>query len=474
MFYTFEAINLTIKIIKYLLKKTIPITIGMLIMHCLMPTLSQAQYTNLHNFSGATADGEYPTGDLVSYGNFLYGMTYEGGIHNLGTIFKIRADSTGYSKLFDFDSIHGSNPQGSLISYGNCLYGMTYQGGKCNMGTIFKITPSGTLDTLYSFSGYPTSGERPAGSLISIGSYLYGVTVFGGTHDLGCLFKIMPDGSNYNLLHSFSGYTGDGSYPENSLITDGTYIYGMTPLGGSNDLGTIFRMMPDGSNDTILHSFTGSTSDGSLPKGSLIYNGSFLYGMTFRGGANDYGTVFRIKTNGSNDTLLYSFTGDTSDGSLPLGSLIFSGTFLYGMTWTGGISGGGTIFKIKPNGTNYSMLYSFTGTTTSGLYPKGSFISDGTYLYGMTSIGGTYNHGTIFKYSYCTNAPLTISESPPPTYNGTTWSLNIYPTITIGTGTSITATTNQDFKFSNTTTVNGPFSSGTVGTTLSIVPTPCP
>jgi hypothetical protein len=141
-------------------------------------------------------------------------------------------------------------------------------------------------------------------------------------------------------------------------------------------------------------------------------------------------------------------------------------------------SGGcGTIFRTPTSGTTgYLKLVDFNGT--NGANPDGSLISDGTFLYG-TTVGvapppeGQDNTGTAFKYYACSE-PLTISDGP--TYNGSTWSSNVYQTVTIGTisTNTITATTPQVFKFSTNTTVNGPFTSGTTGKTLLITPTPCP
>ena len=45
----------------------------------------------------------------------------------------------------------------------------------------------------------------------------------------------------------------------------------------------------------LLHSFTGG-SDGSYPHGSLIQSGSTLYGMTNGGGSGGKGTIFSITT----------------------------------------------------------------------------------------------------------------------------------------------------------------------------------
>ncbi|MDP1746501.1 MAG: hypothetical protein Q8L90_13050, partial [Bacteroidota bacterium] len=83
-------------------------------------------------------------------------------------------------------------------------------------------------------------------------------------------------------------------------------------------------------------------------------------------------------------TKLFDFEG--TNGSKPFGSLISDGTFLYGMTPLGGtgtacFGGCGVIFKIKSDGTGYTKLLDFTGTT-NGNIPMGSLISDGTFLYG--------------------------------------------------------------------------------------------
>ncbi len=102
-----------------------------------------AQYTKLYDFAG-TANGSNPNGDLISVGAFLYGMTNTGGANNKGTIFKIKPDGTGYSKLLDFSgAANGSIAFGSLYTDGTCFYGMTNTGGANHLGTIFKINPAG-------------------------------------------------------------------------------------------------------------------------------------------------------------------------------------------------------------------------------------------------------------------------------------------------------------------------------------------
>src|SRR6201984_2832183 len=103
-----------------------------------------AQYKKLFDFAGASTGG-HPIGDLYDDGTYLYGMTYDGGANDSGAIFKIKPDGTGFIKLLDFaGASNGKSPYGSLTSDGTFLYGMTTYGGIYNKGTIFKIMPDGT------------------------------------------------------------------------------------------------------------------------------------------------------------------------------------------------------------------------------------------------------------------------------------------------------------------------------------------
>jgi uncharacterized repeat protein (TIGR03803 family) len=68
----------------------------------------------------------------------------------------------------------------------------------------------------------------------------------------------------------------------------------MTPFGGANDYGVVFRVSTDGSSYTNLHEFTGGTNDGATAYGSLMLSGSTIYGMTYYGGTNNEGVVFAL------------------------------------------------------------------------------------------------------------------------------------------------------------------------------------
>jgi uncharacterized repeat protein (TIGR03803 family) len=174
------------------------------------------------------------------------------------------------------------------------------------------------------------------------------MTRFGGSSNGGTIFQIGTDGTGFGLLHSFAGGASDGAIPTGSLIQSGSTLYGMTPNGGSNNDGTIFKIGDDGTGFSLLHSFE-ENSEGGVPLGSLIQSGSILYGMTEYGygGASDDATVFQIGTDGTGFSLLHVFTGGANDGDLAFGSLIQSGSTLYGMTFLGGTTDSGTIFSLE-------------------------------------------------------------------------------------------------------------------------------
>jgi uncharacterized repeat protein (TIGR03803 family) len=302
-------------------------------------------YSNLLNFTGAT-NGKNPFGSLISDGTYLYGMTEKGGANDSGVVFKILPNGTGYTKLFEFaGNTDGSYPDGDLFYDGTFLYGTTAKGGNYNMGTIFKIRSDGSgYSKIFDFSG--ANGNYPIGSLISDGTFLYGMTSIGGTNYDGTIFKIMPNGTGYSTLLNFSG--ADGRTPNGSLFYDGTFLYGMTSQGGTSDNGIVFKIMPNGTGYSNLLNFT-CTTNGCNPQGSLISDGTFLYGLTRDGGSCNDGTLFKIMPDGTGYSNLMDFC--FTNGMFPNGSLISDGTFFYGMTVNGGTNNLGTIFKFGiPNG----------------------------------------------------------------------------------------------------------------------------
>jgi uncharacterized repeat protein (TIGR03803 family) len=324
----------------------------------------------------------------------LYGMTYSGGTYNTGTIFKITKAGV-YSIVRSLNTAtDGASPQGDLVkgSDGN-FYGSCYTGGSGGNGTIFKLTTANGTYTVLRHLAAQTDGGNPYGNLFqNTDGVLYGMNRSGGAGTSGTAFKISTSGA-FTLLHPFVATT-EGSAPNGGFVkgNDGNF-YGMTSADGIYGNGTVFRMNSSGT-VTVLISFYGA-KNGNMPQESLVKGkDSAYYSTTSNGGTYGYGTIF--KTCAGITTTLYSFNRNTTGGS-PQGSLIQAtdGNF-YGTTSDGGTGGYGTIFKITPGGT-FSVIKHFTAATEGGS-PKGSLVQGkDSLLYGMTSTGGTGAGGTIFK-----------------------------------------------------------------------------
>jgi uncharacterized repeat protein (TIGR03803 family) len=181
---------------------------------------------------------------------------------------------------------------------------------------------------------------------------------------------------------NFAG--NNGASPLASLVqgTDGN-LYGVTFEGGANNYGTAYKITPGGTL-TTLYSF--DISDGRYPSAALVQsaNGRF-YGTAQEGGANLSGAIFRMTASGS-PMALHSF--DIGDGSLPAAGLIqdANNQVFYGTAREGGAYKYGTVFGITPAGV-LTTLHNFRGI--DGANPDGNLIQgdDGTF-YGTTENGG--------------------------------------------------------------------------------------
>jgi uncharacterized repeat protein (TIGR03803 family) len=173
----------------------------------------------------------------------------------------------------------------------------------------------------------------------------------------------------------------------------------MTLLGGSANEGVVYKIATDGSGFTVLHSFQIDPGDGLNPEGSVIVSGSTIFGMTSSGGSSFDGTIFKMGIDGSNFTLLHSFGGSPNDGRDPLGELLLSGSTLFGTTYHGGSADDGTLFSIGIDGGNYDVMHSFLGGPNDGANPASDLTLIGSTFYGTTVFGGSSNDGTVFSFT---------------------------------------------------------------------------
>lgn len=351
----------------------------------------------LRSFTEVGGDGFGAYGGLTLGGSTLYGTTRGGGIGNNGIVYKMNLDGSGFRVLHSFTGGggDGSNPYCDLMLSGSTLYGTTAFGGSSNRGTIFKINIDGSgFNLLHSFSGGSSDGQYPnSARLVLSGSTLYGTTPGGGSNACGTVYKIGSDGSGFGILHSFNG-SGDGKAPYGGLTLNGSTLYGTTHDGGPSNGGTIFKMNTSGGSFSVLRSFT--WGDGGSPANGLILDGSTLYGTTcFGGGGSDCGTVFKIGTDGTGFSQLHSFAG--GDGKRPYCALALGDSVLYGTTLLGGSSSLGTLFKVGADGSDFTVLHSFAGGGSDGDTPYSTPLLVGSTLYGTTYFGGGSDSGVVFS-----------------------------------------------------------------------------
>jgi uncharacterized repeat protein (TIGR03803 family) len=356
-------------------------------------------YQVMYVFQDAT--GNNPRTRLIKgLDGYLYGTTMLGGNHGDGVIYKVQTNGTGYQVLHHFNGTNGEFPLGNLMQFNNgLLCGTTNQGGSNDKGVVYRIDPDGTgFQVLHSFNG--TNGSTPEGGLVALTvnstTYIYGVTGRGGTNDYGVIYRIEPNGTNFSRQYNFSN--SSGKYPKGPLIKVGNVLYGIASMGGNNDGGVVFAYDADADSYQKIHQFTyipNSSSENS-PNGPLLNFNGLLYGTTSSGGSFSRGVLYKMNLDGSGYQVIHHFESDAGY----FGNLSTYNNQLYGLTSSGYTPtsfGNGTIYKVNTDGTAFQTIHSFD--MPNGFGPSGSLIKaqDGN-LYGLTPYGGTgYSNGIAFS-----------------------------------------------------------------------------
>ena len=221
-------------------------------------------------------------------------------------------------------------------------------------------------------------------------------TAGGGTNGLGQVFRMTPNGE-LSTIYSFCSQPNcaDGEYPGPAPIlgTDGA-LYGVTDGDSVGSSSTLYRVTLDGQLTTI-YTFCGASTcarDGIFPNGIIQASDGNFYG-TMAVGGNHGGTMFRITPTGQ-FTLLYTFCSHTNcmDGANPHFPPIqgSDGNF-YGTTYDGGKRGGGVVYEVTASGT-YKVLHNFCGQSESCESDPSTIVEDangnlfGTTVYGISVV----------------------------------------------------------------------------------------
>jgi uncharacterized repeat protein (TIGR03803 family) len=376
----------------------------------------------------------------------------------------MKSDGTGFTYLRQMAGFSdGSAPNGGVVVNSNGLFGACYLGGASSVGTTFSISKVGTnFQLLHPFVTTGSDGRDPAGLLLlASNNSFYGTTYFGGGAAAGSIFQLSPNGIiPYSIIFRFTNSIS-GANPSAKLLegADGL-LYGSAETNGPGGQGVLFSLAKSGAGFQLLHSFSSTTNSLRKPQGALIQGSNgFLYGTTSAGGADGFGGVFKLNTNGSGYQVLHEFSASGGDCRAPVAGVTFGPDgMLYGVTQFGGGSINGSLFRLNTDGTGYQKLFAFTGLSGAGANPVGALIRapDGT-LYGTTSFGGDFNMGTIFSVSF--PAPLLSINNLGPAGIQLRWPTN-------STGFHLVSNTNlsnaSGWQLVNATTVttNGNFQVG--------------
>ncbi|MBV8978240.1 MAG: hypothetical protein JO261_16470 [Alphaproteobacteria bacterium] len=265
--------------------------------------------------SGIAYDGSSP----------LFGTTILGGKNNKGVVYELDFDQAAHqwkeTVIHDFCNVtngavcvDGSEPgYGVTIDADGNIFGTAPEGPN-STGIIYEVSPLGggnwQYTVLYNFCGAIPCAAFPKGGLIRDAQGNFLGTSDGGNHAHGVIFKLIPNGSNSQLvdLYDFCSLSNcsDGKDPEGGLAMDSSgNLFGTTRYGGTNDSdptgqggGTVF-VFGNGTLQT-LYNFCGAKSckDGNYPLAGVTLDGDGnIFGTTQAGGAHAAGTAFELTAN---------------------------------------------------------------------------------------------------------------------------------------------------------------------------------
>jgi uncharacterized repeat protein (TIGR03803 family) len=354
-------------------------------------------------------EGFFPSEGVIAATNgSLYGVMQnssagrrDGLRRGCGLVYRINPKGV-YSTLLDFSDLkhrEGCRAAGELLLDGGQLYGLTFEGGRDNHGTLYRLSLKGTHEVLHAFSG--EDGSLPVGGLRrGADGMLYGATQSGGQHDAGTLFRIDRQG-RLETLHHFQHDTPLGAGTRNPLVlaTDGA-MYG-TSMSNIVGRGVIYRVTAAGAIELVR---TLSTEEGCYPSGLSQGSDGWLYGAAMLCGQHGLGTLYRVHPDGRLQTL-HHFSGEDGSGPRDRPVQHMDGTW-YGTTMGYLPGSAGTLYRFRTEaGAGAEVLHQFNLTPEGGISPWGPLLAtQGGAIYGTTQRGGNAKGplgtgpGMVYRY----------------------------------------------------------------------------
>jgi uncharacterized repeat protein (TIGR03803 family) len=330
----------------------------------------------------------------------LWGVTmYQGaticGTNRGGSVFSLGTD--GDFIVHQRPSCTGipspSEGFGETLILGNdgFLYGLTSR--------LFRIDVQGNYTSICDSLNMPTSFMSQARN----GKLYVAVSQYRGNNAADVFtFDLTAEHIKADLLFHLSPSNIGHDVASAPLDLGDGYLYGVMAAGGTMGGGTIYKFRHDGTGLQVLHNFEPLNSlPNSLHNELPLRDGhdGYLYGVRNSTDINRTGWIYRIRPNGQDYTVLHNFTDTRNDGYIPLGGVLIIRDSLFGVTLGGGLlSGGGTVYTMHKNGSGFHQIHNLGQIPAALNSPMGSLVVDNTgTLYGMAYGGGPLNTGGVYK-----------------------------------------------------------------------------
>jgi uncharacterized repeat protein (TIGR03803 family) len=239
----------------------------------------------------------------------------------------------------------------------------------------------------------------------------------------GSLFRADLPAGTPGVLHVFDNLMPHA--PTGGVCAgDDDWLYGVLFFNGTDNKGALYRIKKDGSGFSVLYSMPDYAYAAPIPyyhtDGNIYFTagteikkydpatgtitgfdpGGYITTKNFTIDANDWiyyysqfpSTISKIKTDGTEPTVVYSFNAtDGNDGSLGVTEV---GDKLFGVMRYGGSSDGGIIYSMQKDGTGFTIHRQLNAAT--GMIPESKLIYFDGKLYGTSSQGGNAGRGSLF------------------------------------------------------------------------------
>jgi uncharacterized repeat protein (TIGR03803 family) len=353
-------------------------------------------YQLLHTFN-SSVDGNFDdySAVCITPTGRLFGQCNSGGVNFRGTFFSLKKDGSDFIVHQSFDNLGaGTGPvrYGAPVHYTGKIFFTNLEGGINNTGVLFSFdTTTLALATVINFQ--PGDSNRPVIQPKIANNTIIGLSKNG-------LYRLNPDGSNFQKINPFP-FDNDNY----TILHQLTYSIATNQVfyiadGGAYKNGYLLKMDATSLINFNVHDF-GNVPGGYNPSGMFKAPDGKLYGIAQNGGVTGGGTIFKMNTDGSGFQTIYDFTG--ANGQSPIGQLLYAADGrLYGVCNRSGVLGlsdNRLIFGINTDGTNYTVLKNFTTAAIDGRVV--GELTEGTpgNLYGITGPWGDRDdeYSVIFK-----------------------------------------------------------------------------